>query len=148
MGRKNAYLTQMQRQQDTRMLNMGTVMMQWSTQVAVDALIKTLGYGACMKNDPWGEQRILALAEEWLANIDHIWGGISRQPDADAIRRQTDTMLKKKIPSAYGPWEQRYIEWTEDTLSREVSKFRGLWKKQGLLDNDGGTSQLLKGVGK
>lgn len=148
MGRKNAYLTQMQAQQDAKALHIGMTMMQWSTQVCMDALVKTLGYGACMKNDPWGEQRILTLAHEWLKNVDEIWNGISARPDADAIRATTDRLLEKKIPSAYGPWEERYLSWKDESLGKEVAKFRGKWKRQGLLDDDGGTSALLKGIGK
>lgn len=123
-------------------------MSQWSSQIALDALVKTLGYGDCMKNDPWGEQRIVAFAREWAANVDDIWGGLGRRADADAIRETTDRMLKKKIPSVYGPWEERYRGWKTESLAQEVEKLRGLWKRQGLLDDDGGTSELLKGVGK
>ena len=148
MGSKNAYLKKMQAKHDRRVLNVGTTMSQWSSQIALDALIETLGYGDCMKNDTWGEQRIVAFAKEWLVNVDKIWGGLTRQPDADAIRETTDRLLKKKIPSVYGPWDERYLGWKNDSLEQEVEKFRGLWKRQSLLDDDGGTSELLKGVGR
>lgn len=148
MGSKNAFAKRMQARHDSKVLNVGTTMSQWSSQICLDALVKTLGYGSCMKNDPWGEQRIVAFAREWLSNADEIWGGLTRQPDADAIRIETDKLLKKKIPSVYGPWKARYIGWQEVGLEKEVEKFRGLWKRQGLLEDDGGTSDLLKGVGK
>lgn len=143
---KNAFLTKLQIEQDQKIQLVGNTMSQWSTQIAMDALVKTLGYGDCMKKDPWGEQRILAFAKEWAANVDEIWGGLTRQPDADAIRQQTDKLIEKKIPSMYGPWESRYIMWKNQTLASEVAKCRGLWKRQGLLDDDGGTSELLRGV--
>ena len=145
---KNDFLKKMQMQRDLHVLHVGSTMSQWSSQIALDALIKTLGYGDCMKNDPWGEQRIVAFAREWLVNVDEIWGGLGRQADADAIRETTDRLLKKKIPSVYGPWDERYIGWKTESLAQEVEKLRGLWKRHGLLDDDGGTSELLKGVGK
>lgn len=95
---KNAFLTKLQIEQDQKIRLVGNTMSQWSTQIAMDALVKTLGYGDCMKKDPWGEQRILAFAKEWAANVDEIWGGLTRQPDADAIRQQTDKLIEKKIP--------------------------------------------------
>lgn len=146
MARKNAFLTQMQAQHDARVMHIGMTMMQWSTQVATDALVKTLGYGECMGDDPWGEMRILRLAQERLKNIDEIWNGISAKPDADAVRETTDRALEKKIPNAYGPWEERYVSWKEQSLASEVAQFRGKWKRQGLLEDDGGTSKLLRGI--
>lgn len=95
---KNAFLTKLQIEQDQKIRLVGNTMSQWSTQIAMDALVKTLGYGDCMKKDPWGEQRILAFAKEWAANVDEIWGGLTRQPDADAIRQQTDKLIEKKSP--------------------------------------------------
>ena len=148
MGGKNAFLKKMQANNDVKVLNVGSTMSQWASQIAMDALVKTLGYGDCMKNDPWGEQRIVALVKEWLVYVDEIWDGLGRKPDADAIRQTTDDLLKKKIPSVFAPWEERYRGWKPESLEQEVDKFRGLWKRQGLLDNDGGTSELLKGVGK
>ena len=146
MGGKNAFLKKMQAQSDAKMMSVGSTMSQWASQIALDALVKTLGYGDCMKNDPWGEQRIVALVKEWLGYVDEIWDGLGRKPDADAIRQTTDDLLKKKIPSVFAPWEERYRGWKPESLEQEVDKFRGLWKRQGLLDNDGGTSELLKGV--
>ena len=146
MGGKNAFLKKMQAQSDAKMMSVGSTMSQWASQIALDALVKTLGYGDCMKNDPWGEQRIVALVKEWLGYVDEIWDGLGRKPDADAIRQTTDDLLKRKIPSVFAPWEERYRGWKPESLEQEVDKFRGLWKRQGLLDNDGGTSELLKGV--
>lgn len=148
MGGKNAFLKKMQASHDVKVLNVGSTMSQWASQIALDALVTTLGYGDCMKNDPWGEQRIVAFVKEWLTYVDEIWDGLGRKPDADAIRQITDDLLKKKIPSVFAPWEERYRGWKPESLEMEVDKFRGLWKRQGLLDNDGGTSELLKGVGK
>lgn len=61
---KNAFLTKLQIEQDQKIRLVGNTMSQWSTQIAMDALVKTLGYGDCMKKDLWGEQRILAFAKE------------------------------------------------------------------------------------
>lgn len=54
MGGKNAFLKKMQAQSDAKMMSVGCTMSQWASQIALDALVKTLGYGDCMKNDQWG----------------------------------------------------------------------------------------------
>ena len=104
MGGKNAFLKKMQAQSDAKMMSVGSTMSQRASQIALDALVKTLGYGDCLKNDPWGEQRIVALVKEWLGYVDEIWDGLGRKPDAAAIRQTTDDLLKKKIPSVFAPW--------------------------------------------
>lgn len=144
---KNAFVKQLQAKQDSKMLLVGSMMSQWSSQICMDALVKTLGYGACMGDDPWAEKRIARFLSEWLDNVDKEWDGVSRKPDADAVRVETDRLLQKKVPSLYVPWEARFKGWKEASLEQEVAKFRGLWKRQGLLGDDGGTSKLLQGVG-
>lgn len=97
-----------------------------------------------------GAKRLEAFGDEFVKNLLYVTGGASYRPDADAIRTEVDKLLKAKLsPDRFGPWAVRYPHWTEDALEVEAKKKRGKWVKDGMnVKNDGGTSELLKGVGK
>lgn len=150
MGSKNAFLKQMQakRKRDTE--NVMDLTERFTRQAAMDAALLTLAYGKCMKRDPWGGKRLVAFGEEFIENFLFVMQGCQYSPDADAIRVQIDKLLKAKLPEdRYGDWPERYRGWVQDTLENEARKRRGKWQREGMdTRNDGGTSELLKGVGK
>ena len=122
----------------------------WVMQAGVDALVMTLGYDDVMKGHLWGEQRIYEFAAAWATNALHIMQGMGLRPDADAIREETDKLIKKKMPHKdFVPWEERYEDWKSRSVEAEREMFLKYWQKTGqATKDDGGTSQLLKGVGK
>lgn len=123
---------------------------QWLKQAALDAVLITLGYGSCMGKDPWGAERLVRFGVEFIENLMFVCDGLQYTPDADAGREKVDKLLKAKLPAeSYRDWGYRYTHWIERTLEEEAKVKRRTWIKDGMdIKNDGGTSELLKGVGK
>lgn len=147
---KNAFLKKMQAKAQTDAKNMMDLTERFTRQAAMDAALLTLGYGKCMGNDPWGPKRLVAYGEEFIENFLFVMQGCQYSPDADAIRVQVDKLLKAKLPEdRYGDWQVRYRGWVEETLEVEAQNRRSKWVREGMESrNDGGTSELLKGVGR
>lgn len=123
---------------------------QWMKQAALDAYLITQGYGACMKKDPWGAERLVRGGIEFIENLCMVCDGLQYSPDAYAARAKVDKLLKDKLPEdSYRPWGYRYVYWIERDLETEAKIKRREWVKGGMdVRNDGGTSELLKGVGR
>lgn len=123
---------------------------QWLKQAALDAYLLTQGYGSCMKKDPWGAERLVRGGAEFIENLLLVCGGLQYSPDADAVRTKIDKLLKDKLPEeSYRDWGTRYTCWVEKSLEDEAKAERSKWIREGVnLKDDGGTSELLKGVGK
>lgn len=123
---------------------------QWLKQAGLDAALITLGYGSCMGKDQWGAERLVRFGEEFIKNLWWICGGLQYSPDADAVRAKVDKLLKDKLPEeSYRDWGVRYSFWIEKSLEDEAKAERSKWIREGVnLKDDGGTSELLKGVGK
>ena len=123
---------------------------QWLKQAALDAYLLTQGYGSCMGKDPWGAERLVRGGVEFIENLMLVCDGLQYTPDADATRAKVDKLLKAKLPEeSFRDWGYRYTHWIERTLESEAKIKRRTWIKDGMdIKNDGGTSELLKGVGK
>ena len=123
---------------------------QWLKQAALDAYLITQGYGSCMGKDPWGAARLVRGGAEFIENLMFVCDGLQYSPDADATRVKVDKLLKDKLPEeSYRDWGYRYTHWIERDLETEAKIKRRAWVKDGMdTKNDGGTSELLKGVGK
>jgi len=102
MAKKNAFLEKLQTKAATRELMSTAEGIGQTKQGMVDAIIMTAGYGSCMKNDPWGEKRIMAFIEECLENYQNqVFPGIEIRDDADAFRKRTDELIAKKCPNYF-----------------------------------------------
>lgn len=134
MAKKNAFLDKLQTKAAARELMSTAEGIGQTKQGMVDAIILTLGYGSCMKNDTWGEKRIMAFLEECLENYQNeIFPGIQIRDDADAFRKKADERIAKKCPEYFakdGPWPQRYPFWTELTVEQEAARNRRFNKKK------------------
>lgn len=150
MAKKNAFLQKMQAKNKVEAMQVMDLTERFTRQAAFDAALLTLAYGKCMGNDPWGPKRLVAFGDEFVENFLFVMQGAQYSPDADAIRSQVDKLLKAKLPEdRYGDWPYRYRGWVEESIEGESQKRRGKWAREGMeTRNDGGTSQLLKGVGK
>lgn len=149
MGRKNAFLTKMQAKHEQEAKTSIVLAEKWTRQAACDALILLLGYGTVMGKTRWGQKKILKAVKEWTELFLWVLRGLQWDPDSDAIREQTDQLLKPKvIPELYRDWDGRYPGWIHETLEEEVKRMRPKWKRDGDLTEDPVTSELLKGVGK
>ena len=148
MGSKNAFFKKLKREQERKSKAVGDLTERWTMQAALDAAIITLGYGDCTKNDPWGAKRLEAFGEEFVDNLLWVISGARYEPDADGVREKVDKLLKKKLPDRFYQWKERYIHWIEDPLEKEADRKRKQWVKDGMnVKSDGGTTELLKGVG-
>ena len=123
---------------------------QWLKQAALDAYLITQGYGSCMGKDTWGAVRLIRGGVEFIENLCMVCDGLQYSPDADAVRMKVDKLLKDKLPvESYRDWGYRYVHWIARDLETEAQVKRRTWIKDGMdIKNDGGTSELLKGVGK
>ena len=134
MAKKNAFLEKLQAKADTRELMSTAEGIAHTKQAMIDSIILTLGYGSCMKNDPWGEKRIMAFVEECMENYkNEVFPGIEVRDDADGFRQKTDERIAKKCPKYYesdGPWPVRYPFWKELSLDDEAARSRRVNKKK------------------
>lgn len=134
MAKKNAFLEKLQTKAATRELMSTAEGIGQTKQGMVDAIILTLGYGSCMKKDPWGEKRIMAFVEECLENYQtQIFPGIEIRDDADGFRKKADELLEKKCPKYFednGPWPERYPFWKELPIEQEAARSRRFNKKK------------------
>jgi hypothetical protein len=134
VAKKNAFLDKLQTQAATRELMSTAQGIGQTKQGMVDAIIMTAGYGDCMKNDKWGEGRIMAFIEECLENYQtKVFPGIEIRDDADGFRKKTDELIAKKCPKYFaqqGPWPERYPFWKELSLEQEAARSRRVNKKK------------------
>ena len=123
---------------------------QWVKQAGLDAALITLGYGSCMGKGQYGAERLVRFGEEFIKNLWWVCEGLAYSPDADAVRAKVDKLLKDKLPEeSYREWGARYAFWVDKTLEDEARDERNKWIREGVnLKDDGGTSELLKGVGR
>ena len=147
---KNAFLKKMQAEKRKEAMQAMHITEQWVKQAALDAALITLGYGECMKKDPWGGKRLVSFGAEFIENFQWVLSGLQYTPDADAVRVKVSRLLKAKLPEeSYREHEVRYVHWVQSDLECEARKNRSRWKREGMeTQHDGGTSELLKGVGK
>ncbi len=125
MGAKNAFLAKLQTKQAASELVSVAEAIAQTQQAMLDSMMVTLGYGDCMKNDPWGEQRIMEAVMEVKENYNElVFPGISLKPDADAHRGKVDKLLEKKLPHHFIPWLERYPFWREETIEQEAERER------------------------
>ena len=123
MGAKNDFLTRMQTRAATNELMSVAEAIAHTKQAMCDAMILTLGYGSCMKNDPYGEKRIMAFIEEVLENYKtKVFPGIEVRNDSDGFRDEVDKLLKKKCPNGFVPWPERYVFFREETLEQQAAR--------------------------
>ena len=148
MGRKNAFLTKMQKNHEREAKTAITLAEKWTRQAACDALVLLLGYGDCMGKIKWGQKGIPQAVNEWTELFLWVLKGAQDQPDSDAVREKVDTLLKAKVPEElYRDWENRYPGWFTETLEQEAERMRPKWKRDGKVAEDPVTGKLLKGVG-
>lgn len=123
MGAKNDFLTRMQNQAATNELMSVAEAIAHTKQAMSDAMILALGYGECMGNDKWGEQRIMAFKKEVEeAYKNDVFPGIEVRNDSDGFRDKVDKLLKKKCPNCFVPWRERYVFWREETLEEQAAR--------------------------
>lgn len=123
MGAKNDFLTRMQNRAATNELMSVAEAIAHTQQGMCDAMMLTLGYGSCMKHDPYGEKRIMDFMEEVLENYKtKVYPGIEVRNDSDGFRYEVDKLLKKKCPNAFVPWEVRYVFWREESLEQQAAR--------------------------
>ena len=131
MGAKNDYLTRLQAKVATNELLAKAETNAHTKQAMCDSIMLTLGYGECMKGDPWGEQRIMAFMKEVLETYEMIvHPGLEARNDADGFRDKVDKMLEKKCPKAFESWPDRYVFWTEETLEQEAARERRIQNRK------------------
>lgn len=145
MAKQSSFLKRMQHQHEQMEKTSVMLAEKWTRQAALDAVVLTLGYGECMGGDCWGAGRIDRFANEWASNLLEILRGAQGQPDSDAIRQKTDTLLRPKVlPEHYAEWQQRYPGWIAETLEEENARSRSQWKRDGMDTNAGVTGELLR----
>ena len=131
---KSPYLKKVKAAREKEVHDTGIRMANWAHQIALDALILTLGYSEAMHGRTMGPERICEVAAAWSQMYVKIMRGASYEPDADVVRAQVDKLLKPKMPpEIYKPWELRYPEWRPLTLEEEVQAYRAMWKRAGML---------------
>lgn len=150
MAKKNAFLQKMQYEKDMAALTTSKRFGQWMVQAGTDALVLTLGYDDVMKGRNWGEQRIREFGAAWATNLTLVMQGMGMRPDADAIRAEVDKLVRGKTSEErFVPWENRYQDWQDRSVEAERKMLGKYWEKTGqTAKDDGGTSELLKGVGR
>lgn len=125
MGAKNDFLKKLQIKTAANELVTTADSIAKTQQAMIDAIIITLGFGSCMGNDPWGEQRIIAFVQEVRENYrTKVFPGISVKPDADGHRGEVDKLIQKKCPKNFIPWELRYPFWKSETIEEEAVRER------------------------
>ena len=126
MGAKNNFLNELAIQRIHGELEATIYAMGQTKQAMIDAIIVTAGYGSCMKNDKWGEQRIQPFIDEVLENYrKQVFPGIEVRPDAPGFRDSTDALIQKKCPKYFaekGAWPQRYHPYWEEPNMEEEKK--------------------------
>ena len=149
MAKKNAFLTKLQEKHKQEAKTSIVLTEKWTRQAACDALVLLLGYGESMGKTKWGQKKIYRAVMEWTDLFLWILRGLEMHPDSDAIREQTDKLLKPKVPpELYRQWTGRYVGTFEETLEEEVQRMHPKWVRDGDLTEDPVTSKLLKGVGR
>lgn len=125
MGAKNEFLKKLQIKTAANELVTTADSIAKTQQAMIDAIVITLGFGSCMGNDPWGEQRIIAFVQEVRENYrNQVFPGIAVKPDADAYRGEVDKLIQKKCPKNFIPWEMRYPFWKNETIEEEAVRER------------------------
>lgn len=149
MGRKNAFLTKVQRQNDAVARDMTNRMANWVRQACGDALYIMLTHSGMIYGKNLSDAKARECLAEWDEIFHMVFDGLGTAPDADYKREKTDRLLKEKLPpEMFDPWPERYVDWLELNTGEEAERFRRHWAKMGLLGEDTVTSDLLKGVGK
>lgn len=132
MGRKNAFLTQIQAKKEKDVHDTSIRMANWTQQAAYDALVMTLGYDNVVYGRNMGTESIDKVATAWAKNLMYVMKGMGMETDADFHRAKTDEKVKAKVPAEiYVPWEQRYVEWLAQTTEEEAKRLRKYWEKNG-----------------
>ena len=149
MAKRNAFLSRMQAAHEREAKASIILTEKWTRQAACDALVILLGYGDCMGKTKWGKQKIYRAVNEWVEIFLWVLRALQGYPDSDAIRVQTDKLLKPKVvEELYREWDGRYPGMLGETMEQEVERLRPSWIRGGDLTEDPVTSKLLKGVGK
>lgn len=149
MGRKNAFLTKIQQQNDAVARDMTNRMANWVRQACGDALYIMLTHCRMIYGKNLSDAKARECLAEWDEIFHMVFDGLSCAPDADFKREKTDRLLKEKLPpEMFDPWPKRYVDWNELNIGEEAERFRRYWQKNGLLAEDTVTTELLKGIGK
>ena len=123
MGAKNDFLTRMRNEAATNELMSVAEAIAHTKQAMCDAVILTLGYGECMGNDKWGEQRITTFLADLQDNYKNtVFPGIEVRNDSDGFRGKVDKLLKQKCPNTFVPWKVRYVFWREEPLEQQAKR--------------------------
>lgn len=105
MAKNNGFRAYAARQKE-KSLGALELMKQLCDQACLDAIILTLGYGECMKSDPWGQERMDRFCREWAQNVAYVCRGyMPEDPESDAIRADVDRRLQAKVP------EREFVSW-------------------------------------
>ncbi len=123
MGAKNELLKRIQANLVVSDMMLAAEANDNAKQAMLDAVILVLAYGECMGNDKWGEKRIKAFVAEAEDTYKHtVFPGICKRNDADGFRGKVDELLKKKLPSTFIPWRERYVFFKEESLEQEAKR--------------------------
>lgn len=105
----NAYLAK--KAHENKVRNM--VVMQWSHQMAYDAITLVLNDKEVMGKDVFGRQRINKLCKAMNAKINEIMPGLSGAVNSSYVRAQVDRELQRICGEDFVPWEERYPYWDD-----------------------------------
>lgn len=143
MAKTSGLLKKMQAKHEHEAKVAATLSDKWAKQAAVDSLVLTMGYGKTIGRRPWGAMRIKRFVDEWVEIWLWVIRGYEGEPDSDAIRKEVDELLKKKVPpELYMPWFYRYVGFVEKSIEEERADDRPKWKRDGM-DTDGSTTEDL-----
>lgn len=149
MGRKNAFLTKIQQQNDAVARDMTNHMANWVRQACGDALYIMLPHSGMIYGKNLSDAKARECLAEWDEIFHMVFDGLCCAPDADYKREKTDMLLKEKLPpEMFDPWPKRYVDWEVLNTEEEAARFRRYWQKNGMFAEDTVTSELLKGIGR
>lgn len=131
MAKNNGFRAYAARQKE-KSLGALELMKQLCDQACLDAIILTLGYGECMKSDPWGQERMDRFCREWAQNVAYVCRGyMPEDPESDAIRANVDRRLQAKVPEReFVSWFGRYPMQQQTTLEEEHAACGKKWRKR------------------
>jgi hypothetical protein len=88
----------------------------WAHQIDFDALALVLGDPEVMDKDTFGEKRMEKIYAKLNEVIPYLERGLSKEEDASYVRAQADRELKKRRPTTFVPWVERFPGCNDDRI--------------------------------